>query len=123
MMVAGKENGELPDTDVTFALASEGHNADIFSEPGHPHQSFQIGVMTADRYADPQSWVAETDNQYRSWWEAWVTWLGRHSSAQTTPPAIGRPKAGSMAITDAPRTYVKAGDYHFWAWDNKGQSK
>ena len=99
--------GALTDTDVTFALTSGGHNAGIVSEPGHPRRSFQIGTMSAmDRYVDPQSWVAETNKQDGSWWEAWVAWLDGHSNALTTPPAMGAPKAGYTAITDAPGTYV-----------------
>ena len=97
----------LTDTEVTFALTSGGHNAGIVSEPGHPRRSYRIktkGVM--DRYIDPQAWVAETETQDGSWWEAWVAWLDDRSGAPTKPPAMGAPKAGYAAIADAPGTYV-----------------
>ncbi len=97
----------LTDTEVTFALTSGGHNAGIVSEPGHPRRSYRIktkGVM--DRYIDPQAWVAETETQDGSWWEAWVAWLDDRSGATTKPPAMGAPKAGYAAIADAPGTYV-----------------
>tara|TARA_R110002012_G_scaffold69052_2_gene178971 strand:+ start:107 stop:2014 length:1908 start_codon:yes stop_codon:yes gene_type:complete len=97
----------LTDTEVTFALTSGGHNAGIVSEPGHPRRSYRIktkGVM--DRYIDPQAWVAETETQDGSWWEAWVAWLDDRSGAPTKPPAMGAPNAGYAAIADAPGTYV-----------------
>ncbi|EPX77737.1 PHA/PHB synthase family protein [Litoreibacter arenae] len=97
----------LTDTDVTFALTSGGHNAGIVSRVGHPRRSFQVGTMSKmDRHVDPQSWEAATDKQDGSWWEAWVAWLDGHSGAVTKPPAMGAPKAGYTAITDAPGTYV-----------------
>ncbi|MDF1856503.1 MAG: alpha/beta fold hydrolase [Pseudooceanicola sp.] len=99
--------GALTDTDVTFALTSGGHNAGIVSDPGHPHRSYRVRTKNKmDRYLDPQSWVAETDKQDGSWWEAWVAWLDSRSGALTMPPAMGAPKAGYTAITGAPGTYV-----------------
>ena len=34
----------MADTELTFLLTSDGHNAEIVSEPSHPHPSFQLAT-------------------------------------------------------------------------------
>lgn len=97
----------LTDADVTFVLTSGGHNAGIVSEPGHPHRHYRMGTTPhAERYQDPDAWVAAAAPQDGSWWEGWAGWLQAHSTPRAAPPAMGRREAGFDAICDAPGTYV-----------------
>lgn len=69
-------------SEVTFLLASGGHNAGIVSEPGHPKRSYQ---MHLHRLQDPaisaEAWQKSMPIQQGSWWPAWQQWLASHSSA------------------------------------------
>ncbi len=97
----------LTETDVTFVLASGGHNAGIVSEPGHPHRSYQITAHTAgDRHPDPDTWQAVTPKREGSWWPAWQAWLAEHSDGQVTPPPLGAPGCGYPVLGEAPGEYV-----------------
>jgi polyhydroxyalkanoate synthase len=85
----------LTDTDVTFVLASGGHNAGIVSEPGHPHRGYQMATRPGDAlYVDPETWEAVTPRQEGSWWPAWRSWLERHSSGPAPAPPLGAPERG-----------------------------
>ncbi|WP_036767216.1 PHA/PHB synthase family protein [Parvularcula oceani] len=106
----------LADTDVTFALASGGHNGGIVSEPGHSGREYRMRTrkkegffMTADE------WMQEIPADEGSWWPAWSDWLKEHSSGEREPPVLGEVDPGSPhAIegegegvpTPAPGTYV-----------------
>lgn len=97
----------LTDTDVTFVLASGGHNAGIVSEPGHPRRSYQIAVRRdRDGYGDPDTWRAATEVETGSWWPEWERWLAARSSGPTQPPGVGAPDRGYPVLADAPGTYV-----------------
>ncbi|MDP4003309.1 alpha/beta hydrolase [Methylobacterium sp. NEAU K] len=97
----------LADTEVTFVLASGGHNAGIVSEPGHPHCRYRIRTTgTVDHYRDPDAWFAQTAPSEGSWWPAWAAWLAERSGPPVPPPATGAPAAGFAVLGDAPGTYV-----------------
>jgi polyhydroxyalkanoate synthase len=97
----------LADTEVTFALTNGGHNAGILSEPGHPHRHYRIATKPdADRYIDPDSWLAQNPSHDGSWWTAWTEWLAAHSAAPVVPPPLGRPEAGYAPLAPAPGSYV-----------------
>lgn len=97
----------LSDTDVTFALASGGHNAGIVSEPGRPGRHYRIMSMAAgDAYIPPETWGAQAPVQAGSWWPAWQSWLAAASGPATTPPAMGAPKLGLPPLAPAPGSYV-----------------
>lgn len=97
----------LADTEITFVLCSGGHNAGIVSEPGHAHRRHRIRTTgTADRYRDPDTWVAETTSREGSWWPAWATWLTERSGPLGPPPATGAPASGYAVRGDAPGSYV-----------------
>ncbi len=70
----------VPNCDITFVLASGGHNAGVVSEPGHRNRSYYIGSRRQGaRYVDPDSWVASAEQRDGSWWPAWSSWLERNS--------------------------------------------
>jgi len=104
---AHKINLEV-DTDVTFLLASGGHNAGIVSEPGHPRRSYR--VMTRRReelYLDPDAWYAAAARRDGSWWPEWFGWLAGLCPRQVPPPPLGA--APYPPLGPAPGSYVRAG--------------
>ncbi len=98
----------VPGNELTFVLASGGHNAGIVSEPGHRGRTYRIRTRApGERYVDPETWQAETPVRQGSWWTEWQSWLARHSSAETVaPPPMGAPEKGYAARLDAPGFYV-----------------
>jgi polyhydroxyalkanoate synthase len=97
----------LTDTDVTYLLASGGHNAGIVSEPGHDHRSYQVMTKAAsDRYVDPEAFLAQAPRMQGSWWPRWAGWLEGLSGAPAAPPGMGAAASGYPPICDAPGTYV-----------------
>jgi polyhydroxyalkanoate synthase len=97
----------LNEGEVTFVLASGGHNAGIVSEPGHPHRSFRLRHRPAgERYVGPVEWETLAEKHEGSWWPEWERWLSEHSGALTRPPPMGAPDAGDGALEDAPGRYI-----------------
>ena len=95
------------DTDVTFLLASGGHNAGIVSEPGHAHRHYRVATRTPDdHYLDPDNWSAAVRSSDGSWWPGWARWLDRRSGPPVAAPRMGAPAAGLRPLCDAPGTYV-----------------
>ena len=98
----------LAEADITFLLASGGHNAGIVSEPGHPGRSYRVMTKRRDdRYVDPDAWLALAPRLEGSWWPEWERWLEAHSGALAPPPRMGAPDAGYPALADAPGSYVR----------------
>ncbi|RDJ99751.1 PHA/PHB synthase family protein [Paraburkholderia lacunae] len=97
----------LSDTDITFVLASGGHNAGIVSEPGHPHRHFRMKLSAADDLRiGPDEWAADVTVQDGSWWPAWSEWLQAHSSPQRVAPPPMPAGENGQPLADAPGTYV-----------------
>jgi polyhydroxyalkanoate synthase len=97
-----------PTSELTFVLASGGHNAGIVSEPGHRGRTYQIRTdQPSDQYIDPDAWQAETPVREGSWWPEWEGWLARYSSEKVAPPAMGTPSGKYRALRDAPGLYVR----------------
>ena len=95
----------LADADVTYLLASGGHNAGIVSQPGHDHRVFQVTSRRADdRYIDPDAFLTKASRHDGSWWPEWSAWLAVRSGAPVDPPAMGGPDG--VALADAPGSYV-----------------
>ena len=95
----------LSDADVTYLLATGGHNAGIVSEPGHDHRAFQVITRKAnDRYIDPDAFLAQAPQKNGSWWPEWAGWLNAHSGQPVDPPSMGG--AAYVALADAPGSYV-----------------
>ncbi|MFG1402699.1 alpha/beta fold hydrolase [Xanthobacter sediminis] len=97
---------QLTDTDVTFVLASGGHNAGIVSEPGHKRRHYRIHeTKLGELHLGPDQWVEANPAQDGSWWPAWEEWLTGHSSPGTFGlPTLGGP--GYAPVCPAPGTYV-----------------
>ncbi|MDP2065614.1 MAG: alpha/beta fold hydrolase [Burkholderiaceae bacterium] len=94
----------LCEAEITFVLASGGHNAGIISEPGHPNRSYQAGTRKAHGpWVEPHQWADRTPVQEGSWWPAWHRWLAAHSSRRQPARAI----PAKEALCDAPGEYVK----------------
>jgi polyhydroxyalkanoate synthase len=95
----------MTDTDVTYLLATGGHNAGIVSEPGPDGRGFQVMTRKADdRYIDPEAFLAQAPQKQGSWWPEWVAWLAVRSGEPVAPPAMGG--ADHAPLGDAPGTYV-----------------
>jgi polyhydroxyalkanoate synthase len=97
----------LTDTEVTFLLASGGHNAGIVSPPGREGAHYRVASRRAtDVYRDPESWIAAVQAREGSWWPAWTAWLARHSGKPVKPPGLGAARRGLPPSCDAPGVYV-----------------
>ena len=97
------------DTDVTFALASGGHNVGIVNPPAQKRGSYQLMTMGRnDRYVEPDTWVAAAPSFGGSWWPAWEQWLRASGSrAEADPPSMGAPDEGLPPLCEAPGAYVR----------------
>ncbi|MFS8035831.1 PHA/PHB synthase family protein [Xanthobacter sp. AM11] len=96
---------QLTDTDVTFVLASGGHNAGIVSEPGHKHRHYRVHeTKLGELHLGPDEWMEANPPADGSWWPAWEAWLTARSSGRTTLPKIGGP--GYPVLEPAPGSYV-----------------
>jgi len=96
------------DTNVTFALASGGHNVGIVNPPAQAKGSFRLMTMGGERYMDPETWAATAPRFDGSWWTAWEAWLKASGSRQEVdPPPLGAPDQGYPALCDAPGAYVR----------------
>lgn len=102
----------LPHSQVTFLLASGGHNAGIVSEPGRKGRHYRLSGGTENRnYADPETWLEQAETRNGSWWPQWVGWLERGSDGKVKPPAMIFLDADfkpdrKARLDDAPGQYV-----------------
>ena len=97
----------LFDVELTFVLASGGHNAGIVSEPGHPGRRFRLLVRPRGaRSPSSQNWLSRASRNEGSWWPAWTQWLDAHSGAPVPPPSMGMPGSAQDSLTPAPGYYV-----------------
>ena len=94
----------LCDAEITFVLASGGHNAGIISEPRHPNRNYQAATRKAHGpWVEPSQWADSTPVQEGSWWPTWHQWLAANSSRRQPARAI----PAKDALCDAPGEYVK----------------
>ena len=95
------------DADVTFALASGGHNVGIVNPPSQAKSSFQL--MTREegaRYMDPYTWIATAPRHEGSWWPAWEDGSGERAR-RSRPPPLGDVEEGYPPLADAPGSYLR----------------
>lgn len=97
----------LTDTEVTFLLASGGHNAGIISEPDDPRQNYQVATRRdEDLSIDPETWASTTPHHTGTWWSEWAKWLEERSTGLAAPPRMGASDQGYGVIGEAPGSYV-----------------
>ncbi|HYL25571.1 MAG TPA: alpha/beta fold hydrolase [Burkholderiales bacterium] len=96
------------DADVTFVLASGGHNVGIVSPVnGFAGASYQAATRRhAEPYVDPDAWQALAEKHAGSWWPYWQQWLAERSAARAGLPAFGAPEKGLPVLGAAPGDYV-----------------
>jgi hypothetical protein len=100
---------DLSSAEITFVLASGGHNAGILSEPGHPRRRYRVATRpAAGTCRAPEEWAAQAVVKEGSWWAEWAGWLAARSAPDhlPAPPAPGAPDRGYPALGAAPGTYV-----------------
>jgi polyhydroxyalkanoate synthase len=99
---------QLADADVTFLLASGGHNAGIVSPPGTNSRAYQVAARReGDRYMPPETFVQNTPLNEGFWWPCWQEWLEQHCDGRTSPPPLGGPGVDTRRLEDAPGYYVR----------------
>jgi poly[(R)-3-hydroxyalkanoate] polymerase subunit PhaC len=94
------------DADITYTLASGGHNAGIVAPPGEEGHSYQVLTKMADGpYVGPDEWIETASRREGSWLTEWLQFLESHSGAPVAPPPIGGSQ-GNARLKDAPGDYV-----------------
>jgi polyhydroxyalkanoate synthase subunit PhaC len=98
----------LADADITFVLASGGHNAGIVAPPTEGSHHYKIMEKKADGpYVGPDDWARMATAVEGSWWPAWAQFLAEHSGAPVTPPAFPQSGNDGAPLADAPGSYVR----------------
>ena len=95
------------DADVTFMLASGGHNAGIVAPPGEEGHDYRIKTEAADaHYTGPDEWQKMVPLVEGSWWPEWTKWLAARSGEPAAPPRVGLKSTDANDLPDAPGDYV-----------------
>jgi poly[(R)-3-hydroxyalkanoate] polymerase subunit PhaC len=95
------------DADVTFLLASGGHNAGIVAPPGEEGHFYQVKNKPEDApYVGPDEWLKLAPRTEGSWWPEWVRWLAARSGDLSEPPRMGAGPSDGSSLSDAPGEYV-----------------
>jgi polyhydroxyalkanoate synthase len=96
------------DAEVTYLLASGGHNAGIVAPPGEPGHSCQVKTRAKDGlYVGPDEWLKAARKVEGSWWPEWARWLAAQSGEPCDPPRIGAGRTDGQTLPDAPGDYVR----------------
>jgi polyhydroxyalkanoate synthase len=96
------------DADVTFVLASGGHNAGIVAPPGETGHTYRIKTEVAHAtYTGPDEWLNTVPSVEGSWWPEWTKWLSAQSGEPSEPPRMGTEAARATSLPEAPGDYVR----------------
>lgn len=96
------------DADVTFVLASGGHNAGIVAPPGEAGHTYRIKTEVAHAtYTGPDEWLNTVPSVEGSWWPEWTRWLSARSGEPSAPPHMGTGAGAGRGLADAPGDYVR----------------
>jgi polyhydroxyalkanoate synthase len=94
------------DADVTYLLASGGHNAGVVAPPGEQGHFHQVKNKPEDApYIGPDEWLKAAPRVEGSWWPEWAKWLAARSGERREPPPMGSGLADGLP--DAPGDYVR----------------
>jgi polyhydroxyalkanoate synthase len=94
--------------EITFVLASGGHNVGIVAPPGQPGHFYQVMTKQADApYIGPEQWLATAPKRQGSWWPEWLGWLAARSGEPDDPPRLGVAPSEATSLPDAPGAYVR----------------
>jgi polyhydroxyalkanoate synthase len=97
------------DADIRFVLASGGHNTGVVSPPGAAGRAGTgyrwLDQPAADRYVDPDQFLALAEPQTGSWWPAWQRWLAERSAPAV--PVNRALRRRGQSLGDAPGQYVR----------------
>ncbi|WGD54955.1 alpha/beta fold hydrolase [Bradyrhizobium sp. CB1650] len=97
----------LADADITYVLASGGHNAGIVVPPGEEGRSYQVLAKKAhDPYLGPDEWIQHAPSHDGSWWNEWTRFLIAHSGQPIPAPVQTGSGQKSGPLDDAPGAYV-----------------
>lgn len=94
----------LTRSDVTFVLASGGHNAGVLSVPGQPFHSYQkLTTQEENHLNSTESWRQKVPSVEGSWWPEWHRWLvqqgsGRVEADQRVPTETLEPAPGQYVL-------------------------
>ena len=96
------------DADVTYLLASGGHNAGVVAPPGEQGHFYQVKNKPEHApYIGPDEWLKAAPRVEGSWWPEWTRWLAARSSERCEPPRMGVGSADGHSLPDAPGEYVR----------------
>ena len=87
-----------------FVLAASGHIAGIINPPAANKGWRRSG---GESLANPEQWLAHTEQHLGSWWDDWLSWLKKHGGKKMAAPK----KFGSARYRpgeDAPGSFVQA---------------
>jgi polyhydroxyalkanoate synthase subunit PhaC len=96
------------DADVTFLLASGGHNTGIVARPDQEGHSYRVCTKAAEAsYVGPDEWLKAVRPVDGFWWPEWTAWLANRSGMVSDPPRMGFANADEQTLPDAPGEYVR----------------
>jgi polyhydroxyalkanoate synthase len=75
----------------------------MVNPPGNPKSSYRTANGTPP--ADPDEWLATTDEHRGTWWDHWVEWLQKRSSGERPAPTTCG-SASHPPLEPAPGRYV-----------------
>ena len=87
----------------TFVLSGGGHIQHLVNPPGNPKARYRIGSRPG---ADPDAWLASSEQHQGTWWAHWAAWV----HARSGPLKRARKTLGSKQhppIEPGPGTYVR----------------
>jgi polyhydroxyalkanoate synthase len=97
----------LADAEITYVLASGGHNAGIVAPPGEAAHGYQMLTKAKEApYIGHDEWLTRAPHHDGSWWTAWVEFLAARSGEVVAPPLMGGAQQKGTSLDDAPGTYV-----------------
>jgi polyhydroxyalkanoate synthase len=94
---------QLTGGETDFVLSSSGHIQAMVNPPGNPKSSYRTANGTPP--ADPDEWLATTDEHRGTWWDHWVAWLHKRSSGERPAPTTCG-SASHPPLEPAPGRYV-----------------